>query len=66
MNRTPRAQTPGPRRRASVPRGRAATVARLIQSLTARNGQPPTDAELAAMLATSEAHVRRARRRLRQ
>ena len=51
-------------RRPSAPRGRVATVARLIERLTRETGRPPTDAELAALLATSVHHVARARARI--
>ena len=42
-------------------RGRAATVRRLIGTLTRRNGAPPSDAELAGWLACSVETIRRAK-----
>jgi hypothetical protein len=42
-------------------RARAATIERLAERLLQETGKPPTDKELARLLATSEAHVRRAR-----
>jgi hypothetical protein len=48
-------------RGAGSPRGRTLTIARLIDRLTSRTGTPPTDAELAALLATSPKHIRRHR-----
>lgn len=58
--------TPRPQRArcVAVPKGRAATILRLIDTLAAKFGRPPTDTELAAMLATSEVHVARVRRKL--
>ena len=42
-------------------RGRAATIARLTDNLTRRNGRPPTDSEIAWWLACSVETVQRAR-----
>jgi DNA-directed RNA polymerase specialized sigma subunit len=47
--------------RHSAPRGRTSTIARLIERLTRETGRTPTDQQLAALLATSVAHIARAR-----
>lgn len=44
--------------------GHALTVKNTIDRLAADLGRPPSDAEVAAMLATTERHVRRHRARL--
>lgn len=48
-----------PWHRQARPNGRTATIARLIERLTAERGRPPGDDELAALLAISVAAVRR-------
>ena len=50
-----------PDRASDALRGRAATVRRLIGTLTRRNGAPPSDAELAGWLACSVDSIRRAK-----
>ncbi len=50
--------------RARVPKGRALTVANLIKRMVAETGREPSDTELAAMLATSAAHIARVRAKL--
>lgn len=52
------------RRRHAASKGRAATIAALIPRMTARLGRAPTDAELAEMLAVSEAGIARVRRQV--
>jgi len=49
------------RRRTSAPRGRVATVAALVKRLTLETGTPPSNAELARLLATSETNIAKAR-----
>ena len=51
--------------RPGVSRGRIETLRQIIRSLTLVAGRPPSDAELARLLATTETHIRRARARIR-
>ena len=52
------------RRAPNKPTARTRTVAKLIARLIAELGRPPSDHELAQLLATSVVHVRRHRRLL--
>lgn len=47
--------------RRDAPTARTATIARVIDKLTAQLGRAPTDAEVAALLATHVSHVQRHR-----
>jgi hypothetical protein len=47
--------------RRSKPKARAATIARLIETLQAKTGRMPSDAELAGLLACSPGKIRQHR-----